>query len=62
MQVSNLGQLVGPPAVAAVVSATGRWHDAGYVMLAAAAGGLLCGVAVARYERRTGLAPRAPLR
>jgi cyanate permease len=52
IQVSNLGQLVGPPAVAAVVSTTGRWGDAIYVMLAAAACGFACGVAVTRYERR----------
>jgi cyanate permease len=52
IQVSNLGQLVGPPAVAAVVSATGRWGDAIYVMLAAAACGFACGVAATRYERR----------
>jgi cyanate permease len=58
MQVSNLGQLVGPPAVAAVVSATGRWGDAGYVMLAAAACGLVCGVVVTRHERRMAFAPR----
>jgi cyanate permease len=51
MQVSNLGQLVGPPAVAAVVSATGRWGDAVYVMLAAAACGFGCGVAATRHER-----------
>jgi len=53
MQVSNLGQLVGPPAVAAVVSATGRWADAVYVMLAAAACVFICGLAVSRYERPT---------
>jgi predicted MFS family arabinose efflux permease len=57
MQVSNLGQLLGPPAVAAVVSATGRWADAVYVMLAAAALGFACGVAVARHERRVPLSP-----
>jgi nitrate/nitrite transporter NarK len=62
MQVSNLGQLVGPPAVAAVVSATGRWGDAGYVMLAAAACGLVCGVVVTRHERRMTVTPARPLR
>jgi predicted MFS family arabinose efflux permease len=58
MQVSNLGQLVGPPAVAAVVSATGRWGDAVYVMLAAAACGFVAGVVVTRHERRMAFAPR----
>jgi cyanate permease len=58
MQVSNLGQLIGPPAVAAVVSATGRWGDAVYVMVAAAAGGFACGLAVTRSEAR----PTAGLR
>jgi nitrate/nitrite transporter NarK len=61
-QVSNLGQVIGPPAVAAAVSATGRWGDAVYVMLAAAACGFGCGLAVTRHERRTGVAPRSPLR
>jgi predicted MFS family arabinose efflux permease len=62
MQVSNLGQLVGPPAVAAVVSASGRWGDAVYVMLAAAACGFGCGVAVARHERRIAVVRDRPLR
>jgi MFS family permease len=52
MQGSNLGQFLGPPAIAAAVSAGGRWGDAVYVMLAAAALTLVCGLAVARDERR----------
>jgi MFS family permease len=52
MQGSNLGQFVGPPAIAAAVSANGRWGDAVYVMVAAAALTLACGLAVARDERR----------
>ncbi len=56
MQCSNLGQFVGPPAVAAAVATTGRWGDAVYVMVAAAALTLACGLAVARDERRAGLA------
>jgi len=52
MQGSNLGQFVGPPAIAAAVSASGRWGDAVYVMVAAAALTFVCGVAVARDERR----------
>ena len=52
MQLSNLGQFAGPLAVAAAVSASGRWGDAIYVMVAAALLTLLCGLAVARDERR----------
>jgi MFS family permease len=52
MQGSNLGQFVGPPAIAAAVSAGGRWGDAVYVMVAAAALTLVCGVVVAGDERR----------
>jgi len=52
MQGSNLGQFVGPPAIAAAVSASGRWGDAVYVMVAFAALTLACGLAVARDERR----------
>lgn len=52
MQWSNLGQFVGPPAVAAVVSATGGWSAAAWVLAAAAFGAVVCGQVVARYERR----------
>jgi predicted MFS family arabinose efflux permease len=52
MQGSNLGQFVGPPAIAAAVSVSGRWGDAVYVMVAAAVLTFVCGVAVARDERR----------
>lgn len=52
VQVSNIGQFTGPLAVAAVVSATGRWESALGVVLAAAGLGVLLGVAVGRFERR----------
>lgn len=52
VQLSNLGQFTGPLAVAAVVSATGRWESALGVVLAASALGLALGVAVGRSERR----------
>jgi len=52
MQGSNLGLFIGPPALAAAVSATGRWGDALYVMAAGAVLTLVCGLAVARDERR----------
>ena len=54
MQGSNIGQLIAPPAVAAVVSATGHWDAAGYVIGAAAACAAACGVAVSRIERSAG--------
>jgi cyanate permease len=52
VQVSNVGQFVGPLAVAAVVSATGRWESALGVVLAAAGLCLVLGLAVGRLERR----------
>jgi cyanate permease len=52
VQVSNIGQFAGPLAVAAVVSATGRWESGLGVVLAAAALGVLTGLAVGRFERR----------
>jgi predicted MFS family arabinose efflux permease len=62
MQGSNLGQFVGPPAIAAAVSASGRWGDAMYVMVAAAALTLVCGLAVARDEVRVRDERRPPVR
>jgi predicted MFS family arabinose efflux permease len=52
VQLSNIGQFIGPLAVAAVVSATGRWESALGVVLAAAGIGLALGIAVGRFERR----------
>jgi predicted MFS family arabinose efflux permease len=52
VQLSNIGQFTGPLAVAAVVSATGRWESALGVVLAAAGLGLVLGLAVGRFERR----------
>jgi MFS family permease len=57
MQGSNLGQFVGPPAIAAAVSVSGRWGDAVYVMVAAAALTFVCGLAVGRDERRPAAGP-----
>lgn len=52
-QGSNLGQFLGPPAVAALVSLTGQWQSASGVLVAAAcvagvAG--VAGVAATRWE------------
>jgi MFS family permease len=52
IQGSNLGQFIGPAAVAALVSATGNWHTASALLLAAAAVGVTAGVAAAICERR----------
>ncbi len=59
MQWSNLGQFVGPPAVAVVVSATGGWSAAAWVLAAAAGAAVVCGQVVARYERRACGSPGA---
>jgi cyanate permease len=56
VQVSNLGQFAGPLAMAAVVSATGRWESGLGVVLTAAVLCMALGVAVGRFERR--LPPR----
>jgi len=52
MQGSNLGQFVGPLGIAALVSATGDWADAAWVLGAAAACAAACGRVVGRIERR----------
>jgi cyanate permease len=58
MQGSNLGQFVGPVAIAALVSATGDWANAAWVLGAAAACAAACGRVVSRIER----GPRATKR
>jgi CP family cyanate transporter-like MFS transporter len=57
MQGSQLGQFVGTPLIAAVVSAAGSWTAARGVMAGAAAIGVALGIAVARDERRRAGAP-----
>ncbi len=52
MQGSNLGQFVGPVAIAALVAATGDWAHAAWAFGAAAAGAAACGRVVERVERR----------
>lgn len=52
MQGSNLGQFVGPLAIAALVSATGSWATGAWVLGIAAACGAACGAVVSRIERR----------
>jgi MFS family permease len=60
MQGSNLGQFVGPVAIAALVSATGNWADAAWVFGAAAACAAGCGMVVGGIERRAAITPPPP--
>lgn len=50
MQGANLGQFAGPPLVASVVAATGRWQDAVVVTVSAAAAALVIGEIARRHE------------
>jgi cyanate permease len=59
MQGSNLGQFAGPLAIAALVSATGDWAAAAWVLGASAACGAACGGMVRRIERRAAERPAA---
>jgi len=52
VQLSNIGQFVGPPAFAMVVSATGDWTATAYLLALAALAALVAGIAVGRVERR----------
>jgi MFS transporter, CP family, cyanate transporter len=52
MQGAQLGQFVGTPLIAAVVASTGRWDSALAVSGAAAAGGVVLGLAAGRLETR----------
>lgn len=52
VQGSNIGQTLGPPLVAAVVTAAGVWEAAGWLMGALAVAGVALSFAVAAVERR----------
>ncbi|MSP98254.1 MAG: MFS transporter [Betaproteobacteria bacterium] len=56
MQASQAGQFAGPIALAWLASRYGGWGASLWAMLAFAAGGALCGIAIARIERRSGTA------
>jgi cyanate permease len=51
VQLAQLGPFFGPPLIAAVVSASGSWNAAMWVLLAAAGLGMLFGQLAARTER-----------
>jgi cyanate permease len=52
VQGSNLGQVIGPPAVGALAAATGTWQAAPAVLVAAALGGLGAALMLRRLEAR----------
>ncbi len=52
MQTSQAGQFIGPIALAWLATRFGGWDATLWAMLALAAGGAVCGVAVARIEQR----------
>jgi cyanate permease len=51
VQGSNLGQVIGPPAVGALAAATGGWQSAPIVLAAAALGGAGAALVLRRLER-----------
>lgn len=59
VQGSNLGQFVGPPAVAAVVTASGTWQAATGIMVAAALIGVASGLLLRVIERAQPASPPA---
>ena len=50
MQCANLAQFAGPPLIAAIVAASGRWSDTVYVTCAAGIVGVILGEALRRRE------------
>ena len=59
MQCGQMGQFFGTPLIAAVVSASGQWASARWVVAGAAGLGLALALAVARGESGPGAAPHA---
>ena len=58
MQASQIGQFLGPLAIAWIASRYGGWDAALWVLLAFAAGAAACGIAIGRIERGMGLGAR----
>ncbi|ENO87964.1 MFS transporter [Thauera linaloolentis 47Lol = DSM 12138] len=58
MQIANLGQLLGPPLIAALVAGRGSWEAAAALPVGAAALGTVLGMAAWRMERGYGGPPR----
>lgn len=51
VQISNVGQFLGPPLAATMVTMTGRWEGVLIVLLASTVLGLICGSVILRHER-----------
>jgi MFS family permease len=60
VQGSHFGQMLGPPALAALAVATGDWSWSPGVLVASAAVGITCALALRRTERRRAAAPLPP--
>ena len=52
MQFGNIGPFIGPPLIAVLVAASGRWHDAMYVTGGAALGGIALGLLIRKREMK----------
>jgi len=52
MQASQVGQFLGPMALAWIATQFGGWHASLWVLLAFAAGAVVCGVAIGAIENR----------
>jgi DHA1 family inner membrane transport protein len=57
MQASQIGQFLGPLAIAGIATRFGGWHAGLWTLLAFAAGAAMCGVAIAKIENRIRHAP-----
>lgn len=60
VQLSNIGTFVGPPIVASVVTASGSWESARWVLLVAACIGIAFAIAMHRIESRPTANARGP--
>jgi cyanate permease len=52
MQASQIGQFLGPLAIAWIATRLGGWDTSLWALLAFAAGAAACGMAIGRIERR----------
>ncbi|MBZ0125988.1 MAG: MFS transporter, partial [Rhodocyclaceae bacterium] len=52
MQFGNIGPFIGPPLIAMLVAASGRWTDAMFVTGSAALGGIALGLLIRRRETK----------
>ena len=55
IQVISIGQLIGPPIMAALVAASGNWQSGAWLTLTACAAGLVPAVLLRNLDRRAGL-------